>query len=38
MALLSIAGFIHAYRTPKTITFGAPEDAAAKSDKPMANV
>ena len=38
LALLSIAGFIHAYRTPKTITFGAPEDAAPKSDKPMANV
>jgi hypothetical protein len=38
LALLAIAGFIHAYRTPKTVTFAAAEDAAPKSDKPMANV
>jgi hypothetical protein len=38
LALLSAAGFVHAFRTPRSVAFGAPESPTTRSDKPMANV
>jgi hypothetical protein len=38
LALLSIAGFIHAFRTPRTVAFAAPEPDRAKSERPVATV
>lgn len=37
LALLSIAGFVHAFRTPKTKGFAVPEQAV-RTDRPTANV
>ena len=32
LALLSIAGFVHAFKTPKDETFAAPEQTDTKKD------
>jgi hypothetical protein len=39
LALLSIAGFVHAFRTPKDETFAAPDRASGKAeDRPLVGV
>jgi hypothetical protein len=39
LALLAIAGFVHAFVTPKSKAFAAPEPGTSKSDgKPQASV
>jgi len=38
LALLAIAGFVHALVTPKTVAFAAPDASRTPSDKPLAKV
>ena len=38
LALLSLAGFVHAFKTPKDEAFAAPEHVNGKADKPLVGV